>query len=82
MELLVDFNMVEADGRIAADISSQQASSLLPGSEVVIDDGEGTRCRAVVDEIDPDGRYVMVVPIDGTVEPSDLGPSASDSPAR
>jgi len=66
MELLVDFNMVEADGRIPARIPLEQASAFLLGDEVVAEDGEGTRCRAVIDEIAPSGRYVMIRPLPGT----------------
>ena len=67
MELLVDFNMAEADGRIPALIEPAQATALMIGSEVVGADGEGTRCRAVVTEISPDGRYATLLPTEDSV---------------
>jgi hypothetical protein len=82
MELLVDFNQVESDGRIPALFPQGPASALVRGTEVVARDGEGTECHAVVDEVSPDGRYVMLVPIEGTARPSDVGPSTSGSSVR
>lgn len=66
MVLIVDFNMAEPDGRIPALIPPSEASSVTPGMEVVAVDGEGTECRALVEEIAPDASYVMLIPIDGT----------------
>jgi hypothetical protein len=82
MELLVDFNMTEADGRIPALVEPQQVSALAVGSGVLAFDGEGTRCRAVVTEISSDGRLVMLLPLEGTVQPSDRGPSTSGTSHR
>ena len=82
MELLVDFNMVEADGRIPALIPPGRAPTLVLGSQVIAADGEGTECRALVDEVDADGRIVMLVPIAGTTRPSTLQPAPGDSTLR
>lgn len=76
MEFLVDFNMVEADGRIPALVSPARAAALRPGTKVLAFDGEGTGCQAVIDELSPDGRYVLLMPVEGTVRPSILHPTA------
>ena len=67
VEVLVDFNMSEADGRIPALLEPHLASALAIGSEVIASDGEGTRCRTVVAEISSDGRVVMLLPLEETV---------------
>jgi hypothetical protein len=64
MQLLVDFNMAEEDGRIPALLPPGQ--ELFAGSEVIATDGEGTERRAVIDEVASNGRYLMLKPIDGS----------------
>lgn len=66
MTLIVDFNMMEEDGRVPALLVGSDASSLGAGAKVVATDGEGTECRAIVSEILAGGRYAMLAPIDGT----------------
>jgi hypothetical protein len=63
-QLLVDFNMIEEDGRIPALLSPEQ--ELLVGSEIIATDEEGTECRTVIDEVSSNGRYVMLKPIEGS----------------
>ncbi len=70
MQLLVDFNMVEEDGRIPALLSPGQV--LFAGSEVVATDEEGTELRAVIDEVATNGRYVMLMPIEGSLRSSSV----------
>lgn len=64
MQLLVDFNMAEEDGRIPALLPLGQ--ELFAGSEVIATDGEGTKRRALIDEVASNGRYVMLKPVDGS----------------
>lgn len=70
MRLLVDFNMVEEDGRLPALLTPGQA--LFAGSEVVATDEEGTELRAVIDEVATSARYVMLMPIEGSVGSSSV----------
>jgi hypothetical protein len=70
MELLVDFNMVEEDGRIPALLPPGQG--LVAGNEVIATGGDGTECRAVIDEVASNGRYVMLMPIEASVRSSSL----------
>ncbi len=70
IRLLVDFNMVEEDGRIPALLSPGQ--EMLAGSEVIATDGEGTERRAVIAEVASNGRYVMLMPIERSVRSSSL----------
>jgi len=70
MVLIVDFNMTEEDGRIPALIRMDEEPPPTAGTEVVAVDGEGTECRAVVDEVAEDGSYVMLTPLDGTFHTS------------
>jgi hypothetical protein len=70
MQLLVDFNMVEEDGRIPVLLSPGQV--LFAGSEVLATDGEGTELRAVIDEVATNGRYVMLMPIEGSLRSSSV----------
>ena len=70
MVLIVDFNMVEEDGRIPALVPVGETGSFSPGTEVVAIDGEGTECRALIDEVATDGSYVMLTPIEGTADTS------------
>jgi hypothetical protein len=70
MVLIVDFNMVEEDGRIPALVPVGESGSFVPGTEVIAIDGEGTECRAVIDEVAADGSYVMLTPIEGTADAS------------
>jgi hypothetical protein len=74
MALIVDFNMIEADGRIPALVPAGERASFAAGAEVVAVDGEGTECRAIVDEVSADGSYVMLSPIEGTFGTSTAGP--------
>jgi hypothetical protein len=75
MVLIVDFNMREPDGRVPALLRSGAASV---GDSVVASDGEGVECRAVVSEISPDGRYVMLETVGGLKRGSVLSPVESD----
>lgn len=75
MDFLVDFNMMEPDGRIPALVSPARAAAIAPGTKVVAFDGEGTECQAVIDEVSLDGHYVLLAPISGSVRPSVLRPS-------
>ena len=77
MELLVDFNMEEEDGRIPARISATQVHAVAQGDKVRAFDGEGTECWAVIDEVDSTRHYVMLTPIPGTAK----DPASSDEPA-
>jgi hypothetical protein len=81
MTLLVDFNMAAEDGRLPALISPDQLAALTPGTRVVVADGEGTECEAIVDEVAADGRLVMLAPIAGTTRPSAFRPAPGD-PSR
>lgn len=65
MTLFVDFNMVREDGRYPALLPSESPPPRV-GEEVVVSDGEGTACRALVSEVLPDGRIAMVTPVEGT----------------
>lgn len=80
MVLIVDFNMVEEDGRIPALVPEGEAGSLVPGASVLAIDGEGTECRALIDEVAPDGSYVMLTPIDPVSQPTGLGTSRNGVP--
>ena len=75
MVLIVDFNMVEDDGRIPALVPAGESASVAPGTEVIAIDGEGTECRAVIDEVAADGSYVMLTPVEGTADSSSSAPS-------
>lgn len=70
MQLLVDFNMEEEDGRIPARLTPAEIWSASEGSKVLAFDGEGTECWAVIDEVVRDSRYVMLSPIKGTARAS------------
>jgi hypothetical protein len=70
IRLFVDFNMVEEDGRIPALFPPGRV--LFAGSEVVATDEEGTELGAVVDEVATNGRYVMLMPIEGSVHSSSV----------
>jgi hypothetical protein len=78
MTLLVDFNMAEEDGRIPALITPEQLEALTLGTRVVVADGEGTECEAVVDEVAAEGRLVMLAPIAGTTRASAHRPTPDD----
>jgi hypothetical protein len=66
MKLLVDFNRVDKLGRVPAVIPPGREAELVPGVVVTADDGEGTRCRAMVEGIGHNGRYVYLMPQPGT----------------
>lgn len=79
MMLLVDFNMVQPDGRIPALIPSGSAWELAPGTKVIATDGEGTECTAIVEQLDMGRRYVLLAPVGGTtVRETDVTPNSSD----
>jgi hypothetical protein len=81
MILLVDFNRIRPDGRIAALVPEawrlgDLGWELHRGTTVTITDGEGTEMEATIDEL-PEGRpYVFLVPIPGTVRDSEYRLSA------
>jgi hypothetical protein len=77
MQLIVDFNMRESDGRIPALLLAGMAESLAPGDSVLASDGEGAECRAVVSEISKDGRYALLE-TKGKLRRSRVRPSAGD----
>jgi hypothetical protein len=58
--LLVDFNMREPDGRLPALLPPGKARSLRLGDAVMVSDGEGLKCLAVVAEMSPSGAFAMV----------------------
>jgi hypothetical protein len=66
MVFVVDFNRVDKAGRVPARIPSGDAESIFVGTKVVATDGEGTECRAIIDEIGHNGRFVILAPIGGT----------------
>lgn len=78
MQLIVDFNMREADGRVPALLVGGAASELSLGEFVVASDGEGLACTARVTEITSDGRIAMLETVGGTFKKSTFAPSASD----
>ena len=79
MTLLVDFNMIEEDGRLPALLSPEQIGAIREGISVTAADGEGTQCEALVSEVSTDQRIVLLVPIEGTWNrESTFRPSISD----
>ncbi len=68
MVLIVDFNMVEKDGRIPALVPVGETGPFAPGTVVIAIDGEGTECKAVIDEVAADGSYLMLTPIEGSAD--------------
>lgn len=62
--------MEEEDGRLPARVSPVQTDALAMGDKVLAFDGEGTECWALVDEIAPQRRYVMLSPINGSARDS------------
>jgi hypothetical protein len=52
--VFVDFNMTEPDGRYPS------LAGGFVGERVVADDGEGTTCPAIIDELVPDKSLVFI----------------------
>jgi hypothetical protein len=71
-DLMADFNRVDKAGRIPVRILPEYpyalVSALKIGEHVFVNDGEGTRCEAVVEEYGHNGQYVLLRLIQGTVE--------------
>lgn len=51
MTLWVDFNRMDARGRVPAVLRGSQAWTLEEGQIVLVEDGEGTCCKASVEEL-------------------------------
>lgn len=77
MQLIVDFNMRESDGRIPA-LLAGVPGQVAPGETVVAVDGEGLEVTARVNEVSADGRYAMLETVGGTYRESDYRPAAGD----
>ena len=51
MVLRVDYNRVDRKGRTPATLRGSLAFQVCEGDLVIIEDGEGTRCKAYVEEV-------------------------------
>jgi len=60
VDLLVDFNMTEEDGRVPALLLAGQAPRLSIGEWVRAHDWDGNECQAVVSELLPGRRIAML----------------------
>ena len=61
MTLLVDFNMMDLEGRILALVAPEQQSSLKVGDVVAVIDDEGNRSQGTVEELRPAARGPQTV---------------------
>ncbi|MGI8426596.1 MAG: hypothetical protein ACR2FO_05415 [Actinomycetota bacterium] len=65
---VVDFNLEDDKGRIPAELDGLQQNTLSLGDFVMVEDEEGHRCKARVDELSNNKKVVFLTPIHNTWE--------------